>query len=65
MRLYLFLILSATAVFAQAGNPLAERLAAQNALFEEQYQGDLRSLPERAKQPPGLAIQPSYSLDEA
>jgi len=28
--------------------PVAERLAAQNALFEEQYESDLRELPERA-----------------
>ena len=28
--------------------PVAERLAAQNALFEEQYESDLREFPERA-----------------
>ncbi len=28
--------------------PLAERLAAQNALFDEQYESDLRNFPERA-----------------
>jgi uncharacterized protein (DUF885 family) len=35
-------------VFAQNPKPLADRLAAQNALFEEQYQSDLRNFPERA-----------------
>jgi len=48
MRLYLFLILSAISVFAQDNKPVAERLSAQNALFEEQYQSDLRNQPERA-----------------
>src|SRR5271163_1978645 len=33
---------------AQGGKPLADRLAAQNALFEEQYESDLRNFPERA-----------------
>ena len=28
--------------------PVAERLAAQNALFDEQYESDLRKFPERA-----------------
>ena len=35
-------------IFAQDLKPVAERLAAQNALFEEQYETDLRNLPERA-----------------
>jgi len=36
--------------FALAQNlkPVAERLAAQNALFEEQYESELREFPERA-----------------
>src|SRR4051812_18288566 len=33
---------------AQAANPLAARLAAQNALFAEQYEADLKAHPERA-----------------
>jgi uncharacterized protein (DUF885 family) len=33
---------------AQSIKPVADRLAAQNALFEEQYESDLRNLPERA-----------------
>lgn len=35
-------------VFAQDLKPVADRLAAQNALFEEQYESDLRNFPERA-----------------
>jgi uncharacterized protein (DUF885 family) len=35
-------------VFSQDTRSLADRLAAQNALFEEQYQTDLRNFPERA-----------------
>lgn len=39
----------ATSVFArQNSKPVAERLAAQNALFEEQYETDLKNFPERA-----------------
>ena len=46
----LFLLLAAAAVslFAQKAKPAAERIAAQNALFEEQYESDLRNSPERA-----------------
>ncbi|HZE42381.1 MAG TPA: DUF885 family protein, partial [Steroidobacteraceae bacterium] len=33
---------------AKAAGPVASRIAAQNALFEEQYQSDLRRHPERA-----------------
>jgi uncharacterized protein (DUF885 family) len=33
---------------AQAANSVAERLAAQNALFDEQYESDLQAHPERA-----------------
>ncbi|MGA9390846.1 MAG: DUF885 domain-containing protein [Candidatus Sulfotelmatobacter sp.] len=32
----------------QNGKPVADRLTAQNALFEEQYESDLRNFPERA-----------------
>jgi uncharacterized protein (DUF885 family) len=38
----------ATPLCAQNMKPVAERLAAQNALFEEQYESDLRNFPERA-----------------
>jgi uncharacterized protein (DUF885 family) len=42
-----FLVLT-TSLLAQNLKPAAERLAAQNALFEEQYETDLRNFPERA-----------------
>jgi len=47
--LTLLLVLSAF-VFAQDKKiaPVSERLAAQNALFDEQYESDLREFPERA-----------------
>jgi uncharacterized protein (DUF885 family) len=51
MRLHqslFFLVAMATSIFAQNLKPVAERLAAQNALFEEQYETDLRNFPERA-----------------
>jgi uncharacterized protein (DUF885 family) len=51
MRLYrtvLPLVALAGSVFAQDLKPVADRLAAQNALFEEQYETDLRNFPERA-----------------
>jgi uncharacterized protein (DUF885 family) len=51
MRLHqslFFLVLVAGSVFAQNAKPLDERLTAQNALFEEQYETDLRNFPERA-----------------
>jgi len=51
MRLHqsLFLIVVlAGSVFAQNLKPVADRLAAQNAVFEEQYESDLRNFPERA-----------------
>jgi len=51
MRAYLsFLILLAFAhsALSQSLKPLAERLTAQNALFDEQYESDLREFPERA-----------------
>jgi uncharacterized protein (DUF885 family) len=37
-----------TCAFGQAQKPVAERLAAQNAVFEEYYETDLRDFPERA-----------------
>jgi uncharacterized protein (DUF885 family) len=42
------LVALAGSVFAQDLKPVADRLAAQNALFEEQYETDLRNFPERA-----------------
>ena len=51
MRLHkslILLIAAAVSVFAQNPKPVADRLAAQNALFDEQYESDLRNSPERA-----------------
>jgi uncharacterized protein (DUF885 family) len=51
MRLYQTLILIAAAavsVFSQSTQTVADRVGAQNALFEEQYESDLRNFPERA-----------------
>jgi uncharacterized protein (DUF885 family) len=51
MRLKQSLFLLAVIVVsisAQNIKPLTERLAAQNSLFEEQYESDLRNFPERA-----------------
>jgi uncharacterized protein (DUF885 family) len=45
----LLLLLAVTSsMFGQDLKPVADRLAAQNALFEEQYETDLRNFPERA-----------------
>jgi uncharacterized protein (DUF885 family) len=45
----LFLLVAvASSLFAQSLKPLADRVAGQNALFEEQYETDLRNFPERA-----------------
>src|SRR5260221_13753643 len=43
-----FILAVVSSVFAQNPKPVADRLAAQNALFEEQYESDLRNFPERA-----------------
>ncbi len=45
---YLLLIAAAASAHAQAPKAVADRLAAQNALFDEQYESDLRNFPERA-----------------
>src|SRR5271170_5886548 len=44
----LVLLTLASSVFAGELKPVADRLAAQNSLFEEQYESDLRNFPERA-----------------
>src|SRR5215831_11413053 len=41
-------ILSSASSLAQAPKPLADRLAAQNALFAEYYENELRNSPEAA-----------------
>ncbi len=43
-----FLLSLAACAFAQNVQPLADRVAAQNAIFDEQYESDLRNFPERA-----------------
>jgi len=47
-RTLLFIVLMAGLVLAQNLKPVADRVAAQNALFEEQYESDLRNFPQRA-----------------
>ncbi len=51
MRLHqtiFFLTALVGSVFAQNVKPIADRLAAQNVIFDEQYESDLRNFPERA-----------------
>jgi uncharacterized protein (DUF885 family) len=43
-----FLTALAGSLWAQDLEPVADRLAAQNALFDEQYESDLRNFPQRA-----------------
>jgi uncharacterized protein (DUF885 family) len=45
---FLLLIAATASVSAQDSKPVPGRLAAQNALFDEQYESDLRNFPERA-----------------
>jgi uncharacterized protein (DUF885 family) len=45
---FLFSLALAGSLCAQDLKPIADRLAVQNALFEEQYESDLRNFPERA-----------------
>jgi len=49
-KVVFFLMAAVVSAFAQDKNhlPVAERLAAQNALFDDQYESDLREFPERA-----------------
>jgi len=48
LKSLLFLFAGASCVLAQDLKPVSDRLAAQNALFDEQYESDLRNFPERA-----------------
>jgi uncharacterized protein (DUF885 family) len=51
MRRYLSLcifLLAANSVYSQETKPIAERVAAQNAIFDEQFESELRLNPERA-----------------
>jgi uncharacterized protein (DUF885 family) len=45
---FLFLTAAIASAIAQDVKPLADRLAEQNAFFDEQYENDLRNFPERA-----------------
>ncbi|HWY21951.1 MAG TPA: DUF885 domain-containing protein [Candidatus Acidoferrum sp.] len=47
-KILFILIAAASSLLAQNLKPVADRVAAQNALFEEQYETDLRNFPERA-----------------
>jgi uncharacterized protein (DUF885 family) len=47
LKLFSFFVLAVSA-FPQDSKPVADRLAAQNALFDEQYESDLRNFPQRA-----------------
>src|SRR5206468_11918112 len=44
----ILLVASSLPAISQSVKPLPERVAQQNALFEEQYETDLRNFPERA-----------------
>ena len=45
---FILLVAVTTSVFGQSPKPVPERLTTQNALFDEQYESDLRNFPERA-----------------
>jgi len=47
-KLFVLLLAAACSVTAQDAKPPADRLAAQNALFDEYYENELRNFPERA-----------------
>jgi uncharacterized protein (DUF885 family) len=47
-QILVFSLVLAGSAFPQNLKPIADRLAAQNVLFEEQYEADLRNFPERA-----------------
>jgi uncharacterized protein (DUF885 family) len=48
LRHSLFFLLAVSCCVAQNVKPVADRVAVQNALFDEQYESDLRNFPERA-----------------
>ena len=41
-------VVAAVSLYAQKSDSVAERVTAQNAIFDEQYESDLRNFPERA-----------------
>ena len=48
LQTILFFLIASGCVFGQSVKPVADRVAAQNAIFDEQYESDLRNFPERA-----------------
>jgi uncharacterized protein (DUF885 family) len=46
--MFFFFVAVAVSAFAQNPKPVADRLTAQNALFDEYYESELRAFPERA-----------------
>ena len=48
LAILMFALAAACTSVAQEAKPLSDRLAAQNALFEEYYENELRNFPERA-----------------
>src|SRR5262249_4303407 len=50
IRIAVCLVLGVSSVANAQSGPVQARLAAQNALFEEQYQADLKARPEQATQ---------------
>src|SRR3974390_2065122 len=48
LKVFVLLVAFAMSVGAQQPATVVDRVAAQNALFEEQYESDLRNFPERA-----------------
>lgn len=48
LRLIFVFLVAAAPFFGQERKPVEERIAAQNVLFEEQFQSDMRNFPERA-----------------
>ncbi|HKN15345.1 MAG TPA: DUF885 domain-containing protein [Candidatus Sulfotelmatobacter sp.] len=48
LQTILFFLIASGGVFGQSAKPVADRVAALNAIFDEQYESDLRNFPERA-----------------
>ncbi len=48
LQTIVFFLIASGCVFGLSVKPVADRVAAQNAIFDEQYESDLRNFPERA-----------------
>ena len=48
LQTIVFFLIASGCVFGQSAKPVADRVAALNAIFDEQYESDLRNFPERA-----------------